>query len=112
MKARQEWRARQLECRNKSIWTRSGAVGTIVFQCGGKLAQQNVTLLDFRTYRQCVLHEPTHQPIMKNFKIGAIALLLCLGLGSCSMSYQYCDAYNGVEFESPQNGDSECPVSD
>lgn len=60
----------------------------------------------------CVLHEPIHQPIMKNFKNGAFALLLCLGLGSCSMSYQYCDAYNGVEFESPSSGETGCTDSD
>ncbi len=60
---------------------------------------------------KCVLHEPTHQPIMKNFKIWAFALLLSLGLGSCSMSYQYCDAYNGVEFETSATGETECPDS-
>ena len=49
---------------------------------------------------------------MKNFKNGAFALLLCLGLGSCSMSYQYCDAYNGVEFESPSSGETERTDSD
>ena len=101
----------QLKDRSRPRRTCIKEVETVVSQCGGKLAQQNVTLSDFHAYGDCVLHEPTHQSIMKNFKIGAFALLISIGLSSCSMSYQYCDAYNGVEFESPQAGEVECADS-
>jgi|AACY02.3.fsa_nt_gi hypothetical protein len=36
---------------------------------------------------------------MKNVNLWAAALLISVGLSSCALSYPYCDAYNGVEFE-------------
>lgn len=36
---------------------------------------------------------------MKNVNLWAAALLISIGLSSCALSYPYCDAYNGVEFE-------------
>lgn len=36
---------------------------------------------------------------MKHFNLWACALLISVGLSSCALSYPYCDAYNGVEFE-------------
>lgn len=40
-----------------------------------------------------------HLSIMKHFNLWACALLISVGLSSCALSYPYCDAYNGVEFE-------------
>ncbi len=36
---------------------------------------------------------------MKHFNFWAMALLISVGLSSCALSYPYCDAYNGVDFE-------------
>ena len=47
---------------------------------------------------------------MKHFKFGAIALLFSIGLSSCTLSYQYCDAYNGVDFEKSRPQAVECPT--
>jgi hypothetical protein len=40
-----------------------------------------------------------HLSIMKHFNFWAMALLISVGLSSCALSYPYCDAYNGVDFE-------------
>ena len=36
---------------------------------------------------------------MKHFNLWAAALLISIGLSSCALSYPYCDAYSGVDFE-------------
>jgi len=36
---------------------------------------------------------------MKNVNLWAAALLISIGLSSCALSYPYCDAYNGVDFQ-------------
>lgn len=36
---------------------------------------------------------------MKHFNLWATALLISIGLSSCALSYPYCDAYSGVDFE-------------
>jgi hypothetical protein len=46
---------------------------------------------------------------MKHFNLWALALLISVGLSSCALSYQYCDAYNGVEFESAPSTEEACP---
>lgn len=47
---------------------------------------------------------------MKNFNLWAAALFVSIGLSSCALSYPYCDAYNGVEFE--QGPAEVIPISD
>jgi len=45
---------------------------------------------------------------MKHFNIGGLLLLLCLGMSSCALtSYQYCDAYNGVDFEQVESPEAQ-----
>lgn len=46
---------------------------------------------------------------MKNFNTWALALLVSIGLSSCALSYPYCDAYNGVEFETSVEQTAETP---
>jgi len=39
---------------------------------------------------------------MKHFNLWATALLISIGLSSCALSYPYCDAYSGVDFETTE----------
>ena len=64
----------------------------------------------FRTVWLSVYFTNPHPSIMKHFKFGAIALLFSIGLSSCTLSYQYCDAYNGVDFENSRPQAVECPT--
>jgi hypothetical protein len=45
---------------------------------------------------------------MKHFYPWALALLISVGLSSCALSYNYCDAYNGVDFETADSTESPC----
>jgi hypothetical protein len=47
---------------------------------------------------------------MKHFNFWAFALIISMGLSSCALSYQYCDAYNGVDLEDSPSRAVECPV--
>lgn len=48
---------------------------------------------------------------MKHFSFWAFALLIMVGLSSCStLTYQYCDAYNGVAFESSEEPSTQAEV--
>jgi hypothetical protein len=49
---------------------------------------------------------------MKYFRNGAFALMISIGLGSCALSSQYCDAYNGVELECASSIESTDSVDD
>lgn len=60
--------------------------------------------------RQDVFYTNPHSNVMKNFNLWAAALFVSIGLSSCALSYPYCDAYNGVEFE--QGPAEVIPVSD
>ncbi len=51
-----------------------------------------------------------HPSIMKHFNFWAFALIISMGLSSCALSYQYCDAYNGVDLEDSPSRAVECPV--
>mgnify|MGYP007032649589 CR=1 FL=1 len=43
-----------------------------------------------------------HHISMKHFNLWATALLISIGLSSCALSYPYCDAYSGVDFETTE----------
>ena len=47
---------------------------------------------------------------MKNVNLWAAALLISVGLSSCALSYPYCDAYNGVEFEQASADEASAPT--
>jgi len=66
-------------------------------------------------YRSVWIHVSFTNPhlnLMKYIRNGAFALILSMGLGSCALSYQYCDAYNGVSLESPETVESVTAISD
>lgn len=47
---------------------------------------------------------------MKHFQLWATALLISVGLSSCALSYPYCDAYNGVAFDTEASVSQEAEV--
>ena len=65
----------------------------------GQFGEEACNLFRFMPVRQDVFYTNPHSTVMKNFNIWAFALVVSIGLSSCALSYPYCDAYNGVEFE-------------
>jgi len=48
---------------------------------------------------------------MKHFSFWAFALLIMAGLSSCStLTYQHCEAYNGVAFATSETPSTEAEV--
>ena len=76
----------------------------------GQFGEEACNLFRFMPVRQSVFYTNPHSTVMKNFNLWAFVLVVSIGLCSCALSYPYCDAYNGVEFE---QGPTEVnPVSD
>ena len=66
---------------------------------GVQFGEEACNLSGFMPVRQRVFCTNPHSTVMKNVNLWAAALLISIGLSSCALSYPYCDAYNGVEFE-------------
>ena len=77
---------------------------------GEQFGEEACNLSRFMPVRQGVFYTNPHSTVMKNFNFWAAAFFICIGLSSCALSYPYCDAYNGVEFE--QGNAESIPASD
>ena len=75
-----------------------------------QFGEEACNLSRFMPVRQGVFYTNPHSTVMKNFNLWAFVLVVSIGLSSCALSYPYCDAYNGVEFE--QGPTEVTPVSD
>ena len=75
-----------------------------------QFGEEACNLSRFMPVRQGVFYTNPHSTVMKNFNFWAFVLFVSIGLSSCALSYPYCDAYNGVEFE--QGPTEVTPVSD
>lgn len=64
-----------------------------------QFGEEVCNLFGFMPVRRSVFCTNPHSTVMKNVNLWAAALLISIGLSSCALSYPYCDAYNGVEFE-------------
>ena len=68
-----------------------------------QFGEEACNLSRFMPVRQGVFYTNPHSTVMKNFNFWAFVLFVSIGLSSCALSYPYCDAYNGVEFEQVPN---------
>ena len=75
----------------------SGSEGADII--GVQFGEEACNLSGFMPVRRSVFCTNPHPTVMKNVNLWAAALLISVGLSSCALSYPYCDAYNGVEFE-------------
>ena len=86
---------RSLRSADRLLKSESGGADHIGVQFG----EEARNLIGFMPVRRSVFYTNPHPTVMKNVNLWAAALLISVGLSSCALSYPYCDAYNGVEFE-------------
>lgn len=75
-----------------------------------QFGEDECNLFGFMPVRRSVFCTNPHPTVMKNFNLWAAALLISVGLSSCALSYPYCDAYNGVEFEQAPVDEASAPI--
>lgn len=77
---------------------------------GVQFGEEACNLSGFMPVRRSVFCTNPHPTVMKNVNLWAAALLISVGLSSCALSYPYCDAYNGVEFEQAPADEASAPT--
>ena len=75
-----------------------------------QFGEEACNLSGFMPVRRSVFCTNPHPTVMKNVNLWAAALLISVGLSSCALSYPYCDAYNGVEFEQAPADEASAPT--